>query len=81
MKVISVIIINGKEIDFDSLTAEDRGLMYRMSTRQANETRYGAIKPTNTYDACIQVLMDKGKQKKTRRAINPTEQDFIDEDQ
>ncbi len=80
MKVISVIIINGKEIDFDSLTAEDRGLMYRMSTRQANETRYGAIKPTNTYDACILVVMDKGIQTKSCRAWNPTADDLLADD-
>ena len=56
---------------------ESRGLMYRMSTRQANETRYGVIKPTNTYDACILVVMDKGIQTKSCRAWNPTADDLL----
>ncbi len=59
---------------------ESRGLMYRMSTRQVNEARYGVIKPTNTYDSCILVVMDKGIQTKSCRAWNPTADDLLADD-
>lgn len=59
---------------------EDGGLIYRTSTMQVNEARYGSINPSNTYDACILVVMDKGVPKKSCRAWNPTADDLIAND-
>ncbi|MEH2947070.1 MW1434 family type I TA system toxin [Sporofaciens sp. JLR.KK001] len=59
---------------------EDGGLIYRTSTMQANKARHGAVNPTNTYDACILVVMEKGVQKKSCRAWNPTADDLLADD-
>ncbi len=59
---------------------EDGGLIYRTSTKLANEARNGGIFPTNTYDTCILVVMDKGVPKKSCRAWNPTADDLVAND-
>lgn len=59
---------------------EDGGLIYRTSAMQVDGERYGAINPTNTYDACILVVMDKGAKKKSCRAWNPTADDLLAND-
>lgn len=59
---------------------ENGKMIYRVSTMQTNGARHGAIKPTNTYDECILIVMEDGEPKRSCRAWNPTADDLMADD-
>lgn len=57
------------------------GLIYRKETVQNSDgVLQGAIRPTNTYDTCILVVLEDEKIKKSYRAWNPTADDLMADD-
>ena len=59
---------------------ESNGTIYRESVKGGDIKRYGAIKPTNTYDTCLLVILSEGQVEKSCRCWNPTADDLIADD-
>ena len=62
------------------MAIKNDGMIYRASTMMGDGGIYGAVKPTNTYDACLLVVLSGGKAKKSCRNWNPTADDLIAND-
>lgn len=62
------------------MAMEKGHLITRSSARIEESTRYAAIKPTNTYDACVVVIIADGKVKEACRCWNPTADDLMADD-
>lgn len=58
----------------------NKGMIYRDSARGKCEGVYAAIKPTDTYDTCILVVLEKGAAKRSGRCWAPTANDLIADD-
>ena len=59
---------------------EEKGLLIRLSARVEESEVYAAIKPTNTYDACLAIVIVEGKPEKACRCWNPTADDLMADD-
>lgn len=55
---------------------EINGLIYRKKTLQICDGIQAAIRPTNTYDACILVVLEDRKIKRSCRLWEPTADDL-----
>lgn len=62
------------------MAMEKDALITRSSAKAEESTRYAAIKPTNTYDACVLVVIADGKPKEACRCWNPTADDLEADD-
>ena len=52
----------------------------RKSAREENMSVFGVIKPTNTYDTCLLLIVKNGKINKGSRWWNPTANDLMADD-
>lgn len=59
---------------------EEDALIVRTSAMGLESDIYSAIKPTNSYDTCILIVMRKGEPKRTCRWWNPTADDLMADD-
>lgn len=62
------------------MAMEENNLIIRSSAKIEESTRYAAIKPTNTYDTCVLVVIADKKQKEACRCWNPTADDLMADD-
>lgn len=62
------------------MAMEKDSLIVRSSAKIEESARYAAIKPTNTYDTCVLVIMADGKTKEACRCWNPTADDLMADD-
>lgn len=62
------------------MAMEEDNLIIRSSAKIEESTRYAAIKPTNTYDTCVLVVIADKKQKEACRCWNPTADDLMADD-
>lgn len=58
----------------------DNALIIRTSARETNSDIYSAIRPTNSHDACLAVVMKGEKIDRTCRCWNPTADDLTADD-
>lgn len=56
------------------------GVIYRKSVRPEGEATYGVIKPTNSYDSCMMIVVSRGMPQRSCRAWNPTADDLMADD-
>lgn len=56
------------------------GVIYRKSVGQEGEATYGVIKPTNSYDSCLLLVISRGIPQRSCRAWNPTADDLMTDD-
>lgn len=59
---------------------KDNALIIRTSARETKSDIYGAIRPTNSYDTCLLVVMKGGRIDRVCRSWNPTADDLIADD-
>lgn len=59
---------------------EENRLIARSSARVKESDVYAAIKPSNTYDACLLVVIIEGKPERACRCWNPTADDLMADD-
>lgn len=59
---------------------KENGLIIRTSAREPRSDIYGAVRPTNSYDACRLIVMKKGKADRACRCWNPTADDLMADD-
>lgn len=55
-------------------------LICRTSAKMENMSLFGAIKPTNTYNICLLLVINNGKINKGSRWWNPTADDLTADD-
>lgn len=55
-------------------------VIYRKSARLEGEERYGAIKPTNSYDSCVLIVFSGGMLQRSCRDWAPTADDLLADD-
>lgn len=70
--------MNIQEATNDAL--KSNGVICRESAIPKASEIYGAIKPTNTYDTCILLVIKEDKVTRSCRAWNPTADDLIADD-
>ncbi len=58
----------------------DNALIIRTSARETKSDIYSAIRPTNSYDTCLLVVMKGEKIDRACRWWNPTADDLIADD-
>lgn len=58
----------------------DNALIIRTSARETESDVYAAIRPTNSYDACLLVVMKDGRINRASRWWNPTADDLMADD-
>lgn len=56
------------------------GMIHRESITFGGREIHGVIKPTNTYDTCILMVLEEGIVKRSCRCWNPTAEDLIAND-
>lgn len=56
------------------------GAIYRTSVKPTGESTYGAIKPTNSYDSCLFVVLSRGIPQRSCRDWAPTANDLMADD-
>lgn len=59
---------------------KEDALICRTSAKMEHMTIFGAIKPTNTYDTCLLLVINNGKINKGSRWWNPTADDLVADD-
>lgn len=59
---------------------EENRLIVRSSARVKESDVYAAIKPSNTYDTCLLIVMVEGKPERACRWWNPTADDLTAND-
>lgn len=59
---------------------KEDALICRTSAKMENMTIFGAIKPTNTYNTCLLLVINNGKINKGSRWWNPTADDLTADD-
>lgn len=59
---------------------EENRLIARSSVKINESDVYAAIKPSNSYDACLLVVIIGGKREKACRCWNPTADDLTADD-
>lgn len=59
---------------------KEDGFICRKSVREYNMSIFGVIKPTNTYDTCLLLVVKNGEIDKGSRWWNPTADDLTADD-
>lgn len=59
---------------------KEDALICRTSAKMENMSVLGAIKPTNTYDTCLLLVINNGKIERGSRWWNPTADDLMADD-
>lgn len=59
---------------------KEDALICRTSAKMENMSIFGAIKPTNTYNTCLLLVINNGKINKGSRWWNPTADDLTADD-
>lgn len=59
---------------------EENGLIIRASAKELESEIYSAIRPSNSYDTCRIVVINKGKVNRACHWWNPTADDLMADD-
>lgn len=59
---------------------KENGTIYRESANPTGEATYGVIRPTNSYDSCLLLVISKGMLQRSCRDWAPTADDLLADD-